>query len=250
MEARQEYPVKLEVFEGPLDLLLYLIKRDEVDIYDIPISDITRQYNEYLNLMRMLDLDIAGEFIVMSASLMLIKSRMLLPEEERPDEEEEENDPRLDLVRQLVEYKKFKDVANHLSHLEEQQASVFWRSGAGVELEKDRSKGLQNVGLFDLINAFNEALRNLEQEQLQEIFTEEYTVAEKIDSLMQQLENKPSLSISSMFNGMKSRQEIICVFLAMLELMRLRHLRAEQKDGLFGEIMIVKNDPDVEEVET
>ena len=118
MAPQEEYKVELDVFEGPLDLLLYLIKRDELDIYDIPIERITDQYMQYMDLMRMLDLNIAGEFIVMAATLMMIKSRMLLPVEERPEMEEEEDDPRWELVRQLVEYKKFKDAALHLHKLE------------------------------------------------------------------------------------------------------------------------------------
>jgi segregation and condensation protein A len=114
MPGSDEYKVQLEVFEGPLDLLLYLIKRDELDIYDIPIERITQQYMQYLDVMKMLDLSIAGEFLVMAATLMMIKSRMLLPVEDRPELEAEEDDPRWDLVRQLVEYKKFKDAADHL----------------------------------------------------------------------------------------------------------------------------------------
>ena len=114
---KDDYNISIEIFEGPLDLLLYLIKKEEVDIHDIPIEKITVQYLEYLNLMKILDLNIAGDFIVMSSTLMLIKSRMLLPSAEQNDEEEEE-DPRWDLVQQLVEYKKFKDVADHLEELE------------------------------------------------------------------------------------------------------------------------------------
>ncbi len=117
MPGQDDYKVQLEVFEGPLDLLLYLIKRDELDIYDIPIERITQQYMQYLDVMKMLDLSIAGEFLVMAATLMMIKSRMLLPVEERPELEAEEDDPRWDLVRQLVEYKKFKDAADHLESL-------------------------------------------------------------------------------------------------------------------------------------
>jgi segregation and condensation protein A len=124
MVAQEEYKIQLDVFEGPLDLLLYLIKKDEVDIYNIPIEKITTQYMEYLNLMRMLDLNIAGEFIVMAATLMMIKSRMLLPVEERPELEAEEEDPRWELVRQLVEYKKFKDAAMRLQERELSQEKI------------------------------------------------------------------------------------------------------------------------------
>jgi len=158
MAAPEEYKVQLEVFEGPLDLLLYLIKKEEVDIYDIPIERITNQYVQYLDLMRMLDLNIAGDFIVMAATLMMIKSRMLLPVEERPELEEEEEDPRWDLVRQLVEYKKFKDAALHLEALESRREDVFGRDGETVVLGPERAVALHDVSLFDLIAAFNEAL--------------------------------------------------------------------------------------------
>ena len=154
MASQEEYKVQLEVFEGPLDLLLYLIKKDELDIYDIPIERITTQYMQYMDLMRMLDLNIAGEFIVMAATLMMIKSRMLLPPEERAAlEEEEEEDPRWDLVRQLVEYKKFKDAAMHLEGLEERQADVFGRGSdaatlgpAGLATAKRRRRCLKSCG--------------------------------------------------------------------------------------------------------
>ena len=126
LPVQDEYKVKLEVFEGPLDLLLYLIKKDEVDIYNIPIELITRQYMEYLTLMRMLDLNIAGDFLVMAATLMMIKSRMLLPVEERPELEPEEDDPRWELVRQLIEYKKFKDAAGTLQQQELLQENMFF----------------------------------------------------------------------------------------------------------------------------
>src|SRR5210317_944929 len=125
LNIQEEYKIQLEVFEGPLDLLLYLIKKEEVDIYNIPIEKIATQYMDYLNLMKMLDLNIAGEFLVMAATLMMIKSRMLLPEEERPELEEEEEDPRWELVKQLVEYKKFKDAASKLGDRELMQEDVF-----------------------------------------------------------------------------------------------------------------------------
>jgi len=244
--SQEDYTVRLEVFEGPLDLLLYLIRKDEVDIYDIPIVDITKQYNKYIDLMRMLDLDIAGEFLVMSATLMLIKSRMLLPVEERP-EEEEDDDPRLDLVRQLIEYKKFKDAADHLGDLEDQQQNVFYRFGDGVHLERDPNAGLAEVGIFDLIAAFNNALKRVEEEKLHEIFNETYTVADKIDDLMVRVKDRKKLSVNSLFVHMKSRSEIICTFLAVLELIRLKHIRAEQ-DTAFDEIFVVQNNDSDERI--
>ncbi len=147
-----DYKVNLEVFEGPLDLLLYLIRKNELDIYDIPIDTITDQYIEYVELMKMLDLNMAGEFIVMAATLSLIKSRMLLPVEEQGDEEgmeDEGKDPRWDLVKQLVAYKKYKDAADSLLKLELQQQNVFGPSGANLVPEEDmeEERALGEVGI-------------------------------------------------------------------------------------------------------
>src|SRR5262245_50665664 len=155
-----DYKVKLEVFEGPLDLLLYLIKKEEVDIYDIPIERITNQYMQYLSLMQLLNLEVAGEFLVMAATLMYIKSRMLLPVDQQvtDTEAEEGEDPRWELIRQLVEYKKFKDAALQLGKCEEEQSNIFVRTGdTGIEMDKDIP--LAEVSIFDLINAFNDVLK-------------------------------------------------------------------------------------------
>jgi segregation and condensation protein A len=236
-----DYKVVLEVFEGPLDLLLYLIRKEEVDIYDIPIGRITDQYMEYLKLMKVLDLGIAGDFIVMAASLMLIKSRMLLPQEERTEEEEEEDDPRWDLVRQLVEYKKFKDAASHLEALETQMENVFGREGGHVELGEPPDLILQDASLFDLIASLNEILGRVKEESLQEIFAEEYTVTQKIESIVEILQHEKQLSITELFRGMHSRQEIICTFLAVLELIKLHRISAVQK-GRFGAIMVQRTE--------
>jgi len=236
----QEYKVQLDVFEGPLDLLLYLIKKDELNIHDIPIERITTQYMDYLRLMQMLDLNIAGEFLVMAATLMMIKSRMLLPVEERPELEEEE-DPRWDLVRQLVEYKKFKDAAHHLERLELRQENVFARGGDNVELGPDPEVSLNDVSLFDLISAFQEALKKVEQEDLTEIFADRYTVAEKVDVIGRLIRRAGKALLSALFVGMRHRYEMVCTFLALLELIRLKQVRAIQGHQ-FGEIEIVGYD--------
>lgn len=233
----EEYKVKLEVFEGPLDLLLYLIKKEELEIHNIPMERITTQYIQYIELMKMLDLNIAGEFLVMAATLMMIKSRMLLPVEDRPDVEDEEEDPRWDLVRQLVEYKKFKDAALHLEALELRREDIFGRDGAEVVLERDAEVALHDVGLFDLISAFNDALKKVKSEELKEIFAERFTVADKIEQLGEQLRRERKFSLSRMFGGMRSRSEIACTFLALLELIRLSQVRAVQKET-YGEIWI------------
>ena len=245
--AQDEYKVDLEVFEGPLDLLLYLIRKDEVDIYDIPIERITNQYMEYLGVMRMLDLNIAGEFIVMAATLMMIKSRMLLPvEDQTPEEEEEEGeDPRWDLVRQLVEYKKFKDIAGQLQEREYYQEHVFGYGGKSliaVDVE-DPGLSLQDVSLFDLISAFQEVLRKAPPEELGEIADDRYTVADQIDSVLRTVRAGGAIRFSGLFGQMASRNEIICTFLALLELLRLRQISAVQ-DAHFGDIVITQGLPD------
>jgi segregation and condensation protein A len=251
MTAQEEYKVDLEVFEGPLDLLLYLIKKDEVDIYNIPIEKITTQYMEYLNLMRMLDLNIAGEFIVMAATLMMIKSRMLLPVEERPEgqEEEEGEDPRWDLVRRLVEYKKFKDAAMHLQEKEYFQENVFALGREGVVLGPDDSGAmLQDVSLFDLISAFSEILKKAKPEEIGEILAESFTVADKITFVLSSVSKGESISFTSFFGETTSRHEIVCTFLALLELIRLRQISVFQKEH-FGEIMISRIEGSDEPVE-
>ncbi len=235
---KDDYKVMLEVFEGPLDLLLYLIKKDEVDIYDIPIGRITDQYMEYLKLMKVLDLNIAGDFIVMSATLMLIKSRLLLPADEREDlEEEDPEDPRWDLVRQLVEYKKFKDAADHLEELELYQENVFARESEHVELGVSPEIDLRDASIFDLISSLNDALGRVEEENLQEIFAEEHTVSQKVSYIIETIKATKRLCITDLFMGMTSRQEIICTFLAVLELIKLNRIAAVQDDQ-FGHIVV------------
>ncbi len=234
----QEYKVKLEVFEGPLDLLLFLIKRDEVDIYDIPIEHITRQYLDFMELFKMLDLDVAGEFVVMAANLIYIKSRSLLPvHAQPPDEEAEEEDPRWELVRQLLEYKKFKDAAAHLGQREADRQGIFSRAAESAEPAPERPLG--EVSVFDLINAFNKVLKRIEEkrEDLAEIFEENFTVADKIDLILKITAGGVALKFTEMFTEAASRGEIVVTFLALLELVRLKQLRCMQPEP-FAEIEI------------
>src|SRR5438270_4811310 len=180
-----DYKVKLEVFEGPLDLLLYLIKRDEIDIYDISLERITKQYLEYLQAFKELNIDVAGEFIVMAANLLYIKSRSLLPvDQQPPDEEAEEDDPRWELIRQLIEYKKFKEVAAQLHDRALQQENVFVRAGVAPPGGAAPLR-LEEVGIFQLINAFQKVLQRLDaRQELQEIFGENFTVSDKIEAIL------------------------------------------------------------------
>ncbi|MCX7008249.1 MAG: segregation/condensation protein A [Kiritimatiellaeota bacterium] len=238
----EEYKVQLEVFEGPLDLLLYLIRKEEVDIYNIPIERITTQYVQYIELMKMLDLNLAGDFLVMAATLMMIKSRMLLPPEERPEvEEEEEDDPRWDLVRQLVEYKKFKDAAIFLEGLEDERDGIFGREGEHLTLEVKPDMALRDVSLFDLLTVFNDALKKVSQEDLREIFAERFSVGDKIETITKRLQREDRFPFAALFSEMASRHEIVCTFLAVLELIRLRQIRAVQ-DHPFGEILVTRGD--------
>jgi segregation and condensation protein A len=235
-----EYKVKLEVFEGPLDLLLYLIKRDEVDIYDISIERITTQYLEYLETFRILDLEIAVEFVVMAASLIYIKSRNLLPVHQQPPEEEgEEDDPRWDLIRQLIEYKKFKDAAFQLRQRELVQEGLIARIPEKPEFKDADSLLKSEVGIFDLINAFQKVLRKIEarREDLREIFEENFTVSDKLDVILRVAQTGESIAFSDLFAFAASRTEIVVTFLALLELIRMKQIRVAQ-DGPFAEIKI------------
>jgi len=245
-----DYKVDLEVFEGPLDLLLYLIRREEVDIYDIPIETITAQYLAYLDVMRMLDLNIAGEFLVMAATLMMIKSRMLLPVESRAAEEtsdEEWIDPRLDLVRQLIEYKKFKDAAGELLELEALQGEAFAYGGEGPVFEKepaDAGQALGDIGLFDLLTAFQEVLARAPMEPLGHLEAIRWSVPDKMEKILSLTKAGQHVAFSSLFNPESQRGEVIVTFLALLELLRLRQIVLQQND-VFHEILIlpVADDP-------
>ncbi|MGZ5002130.1 MAG: segregation and condensation protein A [Chthoniobacterales bacterium] len=232
-----DYKVKLEIFEGPLDLLLYLIKRDELDIYDISIERITRQYLEYLQAFKELNIDVAGEFVVMAANLIYLKSRSLLPVDQQPPEEDaEEDDPRWDLIRQLIEYKKFKEAAAQLQVRQLEEAGRFVRQTNGVDPIAAAPLRLGEVGIFQLINAFQNVIKRLEaREDLQEIFGEHYTVSDKIEWILQRVADGVPLRFSELFASMASRVEIVVTFLALLELIRLRQVRATQSDA-FAEI--------------
>jgi len=240
----KDYKVKLDVFEGPLDLLLYLIKRDEIDIYDIPIEHITRQYLEYLEAFQVLDLDIAGEFVVMAANLIYIKSRSLLPVQAQADEEgEDEVDPRWELVRQLLEYKKFKDAAAHLGEREAQQANLFTRQPVTPEIREERP--LAEVSIFDLINAFQKVLKRVNNtEDFREIFEENYTVSDKIDFVLKMTTTHVALKFSELFANAASRTEVVVTFLALLELIRLKQIGIAQSEQ-FGEIELTRKSVEV-----
>ncbi len=234
-----DYKVKLEIFEGPLDLLLYLIKRDEIDIYEISIERITRQYLEYLQAFKELNLDIAGEFVVMAANLIYLKSRSLLPvDQQPPDEEAEEDDPRWDLIRQLIEYKKFKEAAAQLHVRALEQERIFTRDGGATTTTADAPLRLAEVGIFQLIHAFQDVIKRVEaRENLQEMFGEHFTVSDKIDIILKRVADGASVRFTELFGDIASRVEIVVTFLALLELIRLKQVRAIQRN-VFDEIEI------------
>ncbi len=237
MEA--DYKVKLEIFEGPLDLLLFLIKRDEIDIHEISLERITKQYLEYLQAFKELNIDVAGEFVVMAANLIYIKSRSLLPVDQQPPEEDaDEDDPRWDLIRQLIEYKKFKEAAEQLHVRELEQERIFTRDG-GANAIVDLPLRLGEVGIFQLINAFQVVIKRVEaREDLQEIFGEHFSVSDKIDIILQKVANGMRFRFSELFGDIASRVEIVVTFLALLELIRLKQVRASQPNP-FDEIEIL-----------
>ncbi len=233
------HKIKLEVYEGPLDLLLYLIKKEEINIYDIPIAKITEQYLEYLNLMQLLDLKLAGEFLVMASTLIHIKSRMLLPPEER-EMEEEEQDPRAELVHRLLEYKKFKEAASQLETLEMEHAKTFRRRAQTTEFKSDEEEQYFEASLFDLISAFSKVLKTIPKDAFFEILRDEFTVDKKVHDLLHTLVEKSVIYFSKIFEEARNKLEVIATFLAILELMRLKEIVVRQKAS-FGEIEILRH---------
>lgn len=241
-----DYKVSLEIFEGPLDLLLYLIKKDEVDIYDISLERVTTQYLDYIETFKLLNIDLASEFISMAANLMYIKSRTLLPKREQPPEEDaEEDDPRWELIRQLIEYKKFKDAASFLHHREIEQEQIFAHTPLkDPRPEDDEPVPLAEASIFDLIRAFQNVLKRFDEARdFGDIVDDRYTVSDKIEFLINEIEPGESLSLQSLFEKANSKVEVIVTFLALLELMKMNQFRARQS-GLLGQINIERKTPE------
>lgn len=234
------YNIKVPVFEGPLDLLLHLIKENKVDIYDIPIAVITGQYLHYIEMMKELNLDVAGDFLVMAATLIHIKSRMLLPvDEEAPGEEQE--DPRLELIQRLLEYQTFKDASLGLREKEEEWMNIFHREPVKDEEAEAESAEpelyLFDVNLFDLLGAFKKILDTAPPEAVR-ITREALTVKDKISHIMEMLENNDTVRFEDLFNEDRSRIQLVVTFVALLELIRLGLIRAYQEND-FGNIWLI-----------
>lgn len=233
-----DFSIRLPAFEGPLDLLLYLIRRNEVDIYDIPIEQVTTQYIEILGSMEQLDLEIAGEFFVMAATLMYIKSRLLLPKKDQgasQDVEDDEIDPRWELVQQLLEYRKFKEAAGEIQALILNSNDLIARIGPKDAVEAIE-RPLKPVDRVELWNTFNQVLRRLAERITEgEIHAEQVTVADRMEVILHRIEHEKSFLFSQLFESSTTLTTIVASFLAVLELTRLGKIRLRQ-DTAFADI--------------
>ena len=236
MEDTNSYKVQLPFFEGPMDLLLHLIKKNEIDIYDIPIAFITEQYLGYIEMLKVLNLDSIGDFLLMAATLMYIKSKMLLPP--TPDEEGEEADPREELVKRLVEYKKFKEAAESLGKREQYYSELFDMEAKVEGIEKEEI--LLEVSIFDLISAFRDITSRIVEKGFHEVTARKMTITDKISHIMEKLNAQSSLTLQDLFLEMTSKLEMVVTFLAVLELIRLKLIKVVQRSP-FATIEIYSN---------
>jgi segregation and condensation protein A len=231
--------VRTEAFEGPLDLLLHLIKKNEVDIYNIPIAAISRQYLEYLDLMRELNLDVAGEFLVMASTLIQIKSQMLLPQNSDADPADEQiEDPRAELVRRLLDYERYRDASIELASRNILDRDVFARNFVPAELEAVAAEEtLPEIELFELVDAFRRILAKAPKESFHEVGSENISIADRISDVLDFIQGKEAVDFEELFIGSSTREYIVATFLAILELCRLRMIRILQFET-YGRIMV------------
>lgn len=236
----EPFRVQSEVFEGPMDLLLYLVRKEEVDIHEVNLARLANEFIEYVELMRQLDLEIAGEFLVMAATMVYIKSKELLPAEERSEEthEEEENslDPRYELIRQLVEYKKFKDAASKLQHIEGEQEFVYERAPYEMDLGAPPYSLRQKASALLLIQAVNRIMKR--HEKAKEIEDDQWTVGDQLERVATRVANEKRFRFSHFISANPTQLEVVTAFLAILELIRLRQIDVEQSEN-FEDIDIV-----------
>lgn len=234
-ESRDELRLKLGEFAGPLDLLLYLIKQEKANIFDIPIARITDEYLKYIRLMESLDISVAGDFLVMAATLIEIKSKMLLPKEIKEELEEETEDPREALVKQLLEHQKFKNAAQMLYERSSVEQAVFPRG----KIESDDNNAEISATVFDILTVFQKILARRKEEIQLEIEREEITLAEMLDNLKAQIEAKKELSLLGFFGQMHTRRELVTAFMAVLEIVRTEGIKLVQQTT-FGDIILRK----------
>jgi segregation and condensation protein A len=230
--------VRTEAFEGPLDLLLHLIKKNELDIYNIPMAEITRQYLDYLDVMRELNLDVAGEFLVMASTLIQIKSQMLLPQIIDSVEEEHGEDPRAELVRRLLEYDRYREASLLLVARELLHRDVFARDFPAEELEVfPADEALPSVEMFELVDAFRRILAKAPKESFHEVGSENISIADRISDILEYLQGREAVDFEELFSGSNTREFIVASFLAILELCRLRMIRLLQFEN-YGRILV------------
>jgi segregation and condensation protein A len=238
-KPKSDYVISLPSFEGPLDLLLHLIQKHELDIFDIPVSFVTEKYLAYINLMQELSIDIASEYLVMAATLAYIKSKSLLPNEPSTDDEElgedEEGDPREELIRRLLEYQKYKQAAAELNDRGALGRDIFLRGTKTAEA--DGPAPLAPVELWTLLDAFGKVLARAKVDLQHEVSFDRMSMADRITQLMEKLAGKPSCRFEDLFDGQRSRFDLIITFLALLEMTRLKMTRLYQSDPL-SEIFI------------
>lgn len=232
------YEIKLDIFEGPLDLLLYLIRKNEIDIYNINIALITGQYLSYLDMMRSLNLDLAGEYLVLASTLIHIKSKLLLPPDEGENEEEEGKDPRAELVQQLLEYQAFKEAALSLDGRPLLDRDVFTRGAAAEEpAAAEEDEAMVEVDVFELFTAFRRIIAGLDRKEDLEIDAEKMSLTDRINEILERLSEEGQITFAELLGDRTDRRRIIYTFLAILELMKLRMIRACQS-GPFGTIRL------------
>jgi segregation and condensation protein A len=237
VEIKTPFGVSIPVFEGPLDLVLYLIRRDKLDIYDIPIGHITEQYLGMLGVLRVLDLEVAGEFLVMAATLMRLKARMLLPT--WPEGEEDDEDPRSELVRQLLEYRKFKEAAENLRLREADRLRMFGRGFVPAVEPSDLPPELEPVSQFALIEAIKVVLARVGEEFFYEVELEDVTLEEKVDLISRELEEQGRILFTDLMLRHPRRLHVVVAFMALLELARLGKLTMAQ-EKTFGQIWVYR----------
>ncbi len=234
-----DFRIQFKVFEGPMDLLLFLVKKQEVDICEVNLTGLATQFIEYVELMKQLDLDQAGEFIVMASTMMYIKSRELLPVSEQvgDDDDGDDGDPRWDLIRRLVEFKRFKDASDDLQRLEIEREKVYTRRPGSIPIDPLPMGNRLEASILDLVGAVNELLQRVDGREAAkgEIVEDRWSISEKIVAIRERLGRVDQLKFSGLFDGVRSRGEVVATFLALLELIRLKQLMATQ-DDLFGEI--------------
>ena len=238
---QQNLKVKLDVFEGPLDLLLYLIRKSEVDIYHIPLLSIINQYLEYVKMAEHFDLDIGGDFILMSASLLHIKSRMLLPVEERPDsDEDDEDDPRSELIQKLIEYKKFKEVSGQLQGRAEDRSNSFQKPMEKQEKNPEQKIDMGDITVFHLVEILEDVLTRHEDD-IQFVSHEDVRLEDKMAMIRETLKFSHEFKFQDLFMKSSSKIEIVVIFFAILELISLKEIRVHQPNN-FGDILIKKKE--------